>query len=538
MADQAVSRRFWAAAVFIGLLLAVAAFWGAKRDAFGLFHDDGVYTVVAKSLAQGDGYRIISLPGAPAQTKYPFLYSFLLSWFWRAAPDFPANIVALKALNIAVLLGIFFLAAGFYRRYFPRSGFGALVFALLVAANPIVFTFTDFVLSDLLFVFFALAALVICAEESESSVSFARVALLGTVVGLACLTRLAAAPLVLAGAVYSLQRLGWRGGCGFLLIVALFLAPWFLWVSRAALPADDSLYAYYAFYTLGKTDVGDFGAWLGAHAAIALANARYLADTFELLYLIPLFPALGPVLIALTAVGMFVSFRRAEAAHWSFFLSSIALLLFWPFHPGRYAAPVVPLLILFVFRGMKALDRWVDAWAGESALALAAKLVWLPALLIFILNGVWLSGYLLIHDEKTTRSVFASRLPFAWSGFEETFAWVRAHAPADAVLATAYDPMYYLYTGRRAIRPALHHPDTYFYPYGSAQPDVGSVKEIQPQLEKLRVNFLIIDPLEGYAEGKATLRLFDALVAAYGERASLVFTSSDGQHKIYTLAEP
>src|SRR5581483_6633638 len=84
------------------------------------------------------------------------------------------------------------------------------------------------------------------------------------------------------------RRRRWCGGCGFLAIVALLVAPWFFWVSRAPRPAADSLYAYYAFYTLGKTAAGDFGAWLGQHAAIALANARYLAGTFELLYLIPL----------------------------------------------------------------------------------------------------------------------------------------------------------------------------------------------------------------------------------------------------------
>ena len=538
MADQPVSRRFWAVAVFFGLLLVAAAFWGAERHAFGLFHDDGIYAVVAKSLAQGDGYRIISLPGAPAETKYPPLYSFLLSWLWRAAPDFPGNIGALKVLNIAVLLAIFLMATAFYRRYFPQSSLGALIFALLVTGNPILFTFTDFVLSDLLFVFFALAALTLCADQSASSTSFARIVVLGAVVGLACLTRLAAVPLVLAGALHAFLRRGWRGSLGFLLIVALLLAPWFLWVGHSPLPANDSLYAYYAFYTLGKTGLNDFSAWLGMHTTIALANMRYLTDAFQLLYLTPLMPGLGPVLIVLTAVGMLVSVRRSELANWSFFLSSIALLLFWPFHPARYAAPLVPLLILFVFRGMQALEQWIDAKAGEYALAaLAGKLVWIPALLIFILNGVWLSGYLLIRDEQTTRSVFGRRLPFAWSGFEETFAWVRQHAPAGALLATAYDPMYYLYTGRRTIRPALHRPDTYFYPYGAAQPDVGSVEEIQPQLEKLRINFLIIDPMEGYAEGKATLRLFDALVAAYGERAKEVFTSADGKHKIYALAE-
>jgi len=539
-ADQRVSRQFWTVATFIGLLFGAAAFSGAKRDAFGLFHDDAIYTVVAKSLAQGDGYRIISLPGSPAQTKYPFLYSFLLSGLWALNPNFPQNILVLKLVNIGALVGMVFLAVIFYQRYFPQSMLGALIFAVLVAANPLIFTFTDFVLSDLLFTFFALAGLTICTDQSASAGSFGKIALLGAVVGLACLTRLAAVPLMLAGMTYSFFRGGWRGGGGFLLVVALCLAPWIFWINRSSLPAADSLYAYYSFYTLGKTGVSDFGPWLHEHTIIAFANARYLAGTFELLYLTPLIPALGPVLIALTAVGMFVSLRRAELVNWCFFLSSIALLLFWPFHPGRYAAPLVPLLILFVFRGMKALDRWIDAGAGAGKYALAAlvgKLVWFPLLLVLILNGVWLSSYLLIRDEQTTRGMHGSRLPYAWSGFLETFAWIREHTPADALLATAYDPMYYLYTGRRAIRPALHRPGTYFYPYGATNPDVGALDGIQSQLDRLRINYLIIDPFDGYAEGNATSRLLEQLVSGYGDQAKNVFTSTDGKHKIYELSQ-
>ena len=105
-----------------------------------------------------------------------------------------------------------------------------------------------------------------------------------------------------------------------------------------------------------------------------------------------------------------------------------------------------------------------------------------------------------------------------------------------ALLATAYDPMYYLYTRRQAIRPALHRPATYFYPYGEAKPDVGTADEVKPQLEKLKVRYLILDPLDGFAEGKATIKLFENLVTAYGDRAKNVFTSTDGKHKIYALA--
>ena len=149
---------------------------------------------------------------------------------------------------------------------------------------------------------------------------------------------------------------------------------------------------------------------------------------------------------------------------------------------------------------------------------------------------MWLSGYLLSRDERTTRGLYGRRLPYSWGGFEESFAWVRAHTGPDARLATAYDPMYYLYTGRRSIRPALHRPASYFYPYGTNQPDVGSVQEIKPQLVKLGIGYLIIDPMDGYAEGKASVKLFDELIRSFGNRAENVFTSTDGMHRIYRLA--
>src|ERR1051325_11288561 len=96
--------------------------------------------------------------------------------------------------------------------------------------------------------------------------------------------------------------------------------------------------------------------------------------------------------------------------------------------------------------------------------------------------------------------------------------------------------MYYLCTNRHAIRPALHRPSTYFYPYGAAKPDVGALDGIQPQLDRLRINYLIIDPLDGYAERNATLRFLEQLVTGYGDKAKNVFTSTDGKHKIYELS--
>jgi hypothetical protein len=210
--------------------------------------------------------------------------------------------------------------------------------------------------------------------------------------------------------------------------------------------------------------------------------------------------------------------------------------MFWPFHPVRYVASLVPILFLFLFRGMLVTEHWIKSRGGDfSAWGMVAKIAWCPALMILLLNGVWLSGFLLIKDEQSSRGLFGRRVGYSWRGFEENFAWIKVNTQADALLATAYDPMYYLYTGRKAIRPALHRSGTYFYPYGEANPEVGSTEEIKAQLDKLAVKYLIIDPLDGYAEGKATLRLLDQLVNSYGSKATHVFTSSDGKHRIYAL---
>ncbi|MBM3798106.1 MAG: hypothetical protein FJW31_29635, partial [Acidobacteria bacterium] len=58
----------------------------------GIYHDDAIYLVAGKSLAEGNGYRIASLPEQPYQTKYPPLYPAVLAAVWKLAPEFPGNL--------------------------------------------------------------------------------------------------------------------------------------------------------------------------------------------------------------------------------------------------------------------------------------------------------------------------------------------------------------------------------------------------------------------------------------------------------------
>src|SRR6185437_4105263 len=81
------------------LLCIYAAVWATP--AAGLVHDDGIYIATAKAMASGDGYVMPNLPGSPLQTKFPPLFSFLLSVLWRLNPNFPDNVRLLKIIPVA-----------------------------------------------------------------------------------------------------------------------------------------------------------------------------------------------------------------------------------------------------------------------------------------------------------------------------------------------------------------------------------------------------------------------------------------------------
>ncbi|MEP6963080.1 MAG: hypothetical protein ABI995_13455, partial [Acidobacteriota bacterium] len=144
--------RGWTLAIVALLLLPSAAFLAAFHDLprFGELHDDSLYFVSAKSLAEGHGYRIESLPQSPAQTKYPPLYPLLLSIAWRVTPEFPANLTLAGWLSWAalpvVLLELAFL--------FPAWGFSrkqTWLLLALFALNPYVIIFSTEILTELWF---------------------------------------------------------------------------------------------------------------------------------------------------------------------------------------------------------------------------------------------------------------------------------------------------------------------------------------------------------------------------------------------------
>ena len=86
---------------------AVLAVYVLRLDsAAGLFVDDAWYIVLAKSLWQGDGFRLISSAVSPILPAFPPGFPLILAPVFGIAGDFPANVVVFKTFSILAMCGV------------------------------------------------------------------------------------------------------------------------------------------------------------------------------------------------------------------------------------------------------------------------------------------------------------------------------------------------------------------------------------------------------------------------------------------------
>jgi hypothetical protein len=524
--------------VLLALAMSSLAFFSAP-NIIGLFHDDGIYAVVAKALSEGNGYRIISLPGDPYQTKYPFLYSYLLSWAWSINPHISEVIPLLHFANAFFYFASLLLAYDLYVRNSNGGKSDALLYVFLIGANAWVFSTTSYPLSDIPFMAACLCCLALSNPADSCLTRTKAIVLLSASVGIAFMLRQAGAALILAGLVHFLLSGKRKEFYLFVATLGCLIVPWLFWQAMHGSGAvNNPLFAYYqsyetpAFFLAASNPAAAF--------QIIWDNLRYLILSVDQMILrLHIVPALRFVIYPLMLWGL-VSIMRGQTIFFNgFLLFYSGLILSWPFHPARYSMPLVPVLLLSLFHGVHAAtacvrSRTTTAWSAT----IVPMVVRIPIAIVVLLITGWLWGYVHVDRNKHLAVWGGFRTSYSWTGFNETFSWIQQNTQKDDVLASAYDPMYYLYTGRKAVRPWVHRPETYFYPYGNATPDLGSVEEIRDNLEKLDVRFLVVNPLEGYSEMTAVAELFEKLLRSYQVRPELVFESSDGIHRIYALSPP
>src|SRR5579863_10118087 len=140
---QNTRRINWMRFLIFLLLLIPSGYYVWKNPdmpEFAKLHDGGLLYGSAKSLATGQGFKILSLPEQPAQTKYPILYPLYLSAVWKLNPNFPDNLRTARMFNWAFFIACLALAWIYLRRE-GISEARTIILVALLGMNPYLILF-------------------------------------------------------------------------------------------------------------------------------------------------------------------------------------------------------------------------------------------------------------------------------------------------------------------------------------------------------------------------------------------------------------
>ncbi|HVO34681.1 MAG TPA: hypothetical protein VMT21_03880 [Gemmatimonadales bacterium] len=431
-------RVAWAAAA--GLTVAAAVALNLTASLVGVFYDDGIYLALAKSLAEGHGYRLLYLPGAPGAVHYPFLYPAFLAALWRVVPAFPANVALFKAAN-AVLLGLFAALLVLYLRWrAPQPTWRLALFVVVVATAVPLVTVATVLFAEPLFLVLAVGACwaADAARASEARRSaWALAAAAGALAGAAALTR-SVGIAVIAGVVVSLL-LARRPRAALIaaLVAAAWLAPWLAFVARHHGDADPILASNYGTY--GDL-LGQAGWWLSPASLGDLVNplgAVALAPFHGWLRLY-----LGVPALLLLAAGFAPLARARSTLGWSL-IGYLVIVFAWPYGPDRFLWAVWPFLALAFAAGAERIWSRLAAVRPPYARIGRGCVAAVAAAVVLGYGFYQVRGYARGDAMALQRGISAT--------LGEILPWIREATPPDAVVAGEDEALLWLYTGRHAV---------------------------------------------------------------------------------------
>ncbi|MGQ0643377.1 MAG: hypothetical protein ACT4P6_21740 [Gemmatimonadaceae bacterium] len=489
--------------VLVVALVLVAAIMSITPWPVGTIQDDATYVVLAKSLATGEGYRQLNLPGAPQVTHYPPGYPLLLAALWRLWPDFPDNLVVFKYAN-AVLLTLAALGAyAFARARAQLSTMGAGATAVAGTACVLVLYVTGIIVSEPLFMALMFPVLIVSEKATQDGKVTTAIAAAALGVALAMVRTIGIAvfpALLLALAT----RRHWKAACAAFVTGVCLLAPWQLWAAAHANDVPAVVIGKYGSY-LGWMLKGyrDGGSSFGLE--VINKNLVGLRELLEFLVMpvswrwvrLPVF--VGAV--ALTLYGLTRLSRRTPVTV-LYALGYFAIVLVWPFEVHRFLMAGFPIVVLAFSVGAGELWRAQPQTRvrslGRGAL-LASVFATVGGFLWYNIRGhreTWWVGVQRDSGERIGQVV----------------RWVRSNTTPVDVIAVQDDPAVYLYTGRRAV-PVNDSDAADHLRERALHKDLAKVSEI---LERYRPRFYIVAGSGTLAAADSLARVQPAIIRPVG----------------------
>lgn len=514
---------------------------------FGFTTDDTIYFSSAKAIAEGHGYITPSLPGAPAATKYPELYPWILSWVWRWNPSFPGNVATAVQLNVAFTLSFLIVAYVFLRRLGGLAEIEALLITAFCALRPAVLFYGSNVLTDIPFAALGLAAIVAADRAMRRESSYKAAAACGILSGLATGMRSVGIAVIAGIAVAALLRRAWRQFFMFCIAASACVLPIlgrqiFFWqVMPQSLASSASNFGWnktWVFYTsyIGFwrmsvpsrhvlfTMLGQSALWLlRMPSDYLLLPSLARGGIFGLVVLL--------VVTALMCAGIVRQNRQYgwKPIHWVIPFYA-AIVLVWNFSdPYRYFIPFLPLLVAgywletkrIIRQAKEALVRrrpMAEAFVAGALLALLAG--GNAAILWNEVHGGW----------KMLAGIGAERSSLVRAK-HETYDWISRFTAPDSRVIAYEDAELYLYTGRQAAPPTTFTTAEYIEPERMQV----SLDHMTDVAKAIGAEYWVVSSDDFRFSAVDVRRAANLRIGEIVRSLPLVFRSSDGRVKVYEL---
>jgi hypothetical protein len=466
------------------ICVAVVAVYLLRLDrSAGLYTDDAFFIVLAKALAQGEGFKFINST-TPIQPAFPPGFPMLLAPLVWLSPNFPDNVPLLKSVSIVAMLAAGVLTYLYLVRYRQISAsFAAVVAVLTVVLPAFVFLATSTVMADVSFTLAQLgAALAIerlaAAQPGRDTTRGAVIAAAITVATL--LIRAAGVAAIAAGAVYLATRRGLRVAALFAILTGVGYAPWLIYSATHVPTAEERVnhggswvfryrellaMRYGGEPSLGFVTVGELPRRVGFN----------LANIFSLDLGAMIFPAvyrdagesgqeafnltgerdlragsmgggpeirwLGSVLSAVAVLGFVAAaYRRLTVAEYMV-AATIAMVAFVPARTYRYVLPLAPFVLFYFLNGIQVIETRFRAGAGS--LTPAPRIIAACIAVMFVTE----------HVQYIARRHYGPT-PLWLRDYRETTAvtdWLNQNTSPDDIIATTNPGLVYLATGRKTV---------------------------------------------------------------------------------------
>jgi hypothetical protein len=439
-------------AIFFAVLAAVyVVAWLAP--AIGLAYDDGANLITARSIAAGHG----------AGPQYPPVFPALLALFTLVSEQTQW----LKLLPLVCTIGWLAVMRNLLLTM-GASRNGALLLLGLTAASPTVISISTNLLPDTLFALLITAALLALLEE--------RALLAGILAGFATLTLSVGAPLIVACMLTLVVRRRFRSAVIFTAVAMVLVAPWFGW-------------------SLAHADV-----WRTSNVVTSLAaNEKLVVFTRNLLSLFasPFSLLTGfrntIAVVATILVLIWSLFMRRQLVPDLFISLYCLMLLFRVSPPERFVAPILPLFLWIVWRGLQNVRMREPLAAAVAVAALIAVWAAVSRVPAARANGTF---------EATGVA------PDNWNEMQRLSGFIRENTAANSILLANLDPVVYLNTGRETVRGFTPSGYELFY---TARQSAVSPDQLAGAIIRSRVNYVVLTPDYGLPESPSFHKSVEAL---------------------------